>query len=198
MAYRRLTALLVAAVALLCALPDWAAAAANEQKSIFEPQFDLGLWTIIVFIVLLLVLKRYAWGPMLEGLRTREEAIRGAVEEAKVARAETERHRVEFERRLAEAHAEIPKLMEAARRDAQKLADDMRARATADIQTERQRAHREIATAKDQALKELTDHVSQLATLVSAKAIRRSLSAEDHRRLLDDALDELKQAPKQP
>jgi F-type H+-transporting ATPase subunit b len=181
----------VTAAALVLALPGWAAAA---EKGIFDPQFDLGLWTIIVFVILLFVLKRYAWGPMLQGLRTREESIRQAIEEARLAREETASARAEFDRKLAEANAEIPKLMEAARRDAQRLHDEMHSRAAAEIQAERQRLLREIETARGQALKDITDHSAQLATLISAKVIRRSLTPEDHRRLMDEALDELKQA----
>jgi len=192
MARGRLTAALTVAAALVLAPPAWAAAE-GEKKGIFDPQFDLGLWTIIVFVILFWVLKRFAWGPILNGLQTREQSIRAAVEEAKLARQETAAARAEFERKLADAHAEIPKLMEAARRDAQQLKEEMRAQAGKDIQTERQRLHREIETARVQALKDISDHAAQLATLISAKAIRRSLTPEDHHRLVDEALDELKQ-----
>src|SRR5206468_1913312 len=53
--------------------------------------WDLGLWAIVVFVLLILILRKAAWGPMLDGLQKREENIRNAVEEAKKARAETER-----------------------------------------------------------------------------------------------------------
>jgi F-type H+-transporting ATPase subunit b len=208
--------LLAAVVAVLLVLPahpavaqegdggDKAAAKKADHKDEHKkpnpiaPEFlDLAIWTVVVFLVLLFLLKKFAWGPMLEGLRKREDTIRSAVEEAKIARAETERARADFQRQLAEAHAEIPKLMEAARRDAQKLAEEMRARAAQEIQADRQRLRREIDTARDQALKEINDHAAQLATLISAKAIRRSLSPEDHRRLVDEALAELKEAHKE-
>jgi F-type H+-transporting ATPase subunit b len=192
MARSRLTAALGVAAALVLALPGFAAAAEGEKKNIFEPAFDLGLWTIIVFVVLFWVLRRYAWGPMLQGLRTREESIRAAIEEARLAREDTARARAEFDRKLAEAHAGIPKLMEEARRNSERLAEEMRAKAAQDIQADRQRLRREIETARDQALKDITDHTAQLATLISAKAIRRALTPEDHRRLVDEALAELK------
>ncbi len=190
MARCRLTAALAAA-ALVLALPGCASAA---EKGIFDPQFDLGLWTIIVFVILFLVLKKFAWGPMLSGLRTREESIRAAIEEARLAREETARARADFDRKLAEANAEIPKLMEAARRDAAQLKEEMKADAAKAIQSDRQRLHREIETARLQALKDITDHTAQLATLVSAKILRRSLNPDDQRRLVDEALDELKRA----
>jgi F-type H+-transporting ATPase subunit b len=183
---------LCAALAALFALAA-PVGAADKSADIFSLRYDLGLWSIVVFLGLYLLLRRFAWGPILRGLQTREEAIRGAVEEAKLARQETAAARAEFERKLGDAHAEIPRLMEAARRDAQQLREDMRAQAAKDIQTERQRLHREIETARVQALKDISDHAAQLATLISAKAIRRSLTPEDHRRLVDEALTELKQ-----
>src|SRR4051812_28594140 len=192
MARGRLMGVWAAAAALVLALPAWAAAAGEEKKGIFDPQFDLGLWSIIVFVILFLVLKKYAWGPMLQGLRTREDAIRAAIEEARLARAETAQARADFDRKLAEAHAEIPKIMEAAHRDADSFREKEKARTQQEIQADRQRLLREIETAKDQALKEIWEQTAQLATLVSAKVIRRSLSADDQRRLVDESLAELK------
>jgi F-type H+-transporting ATPase subunit b len=168
----------------------------GADKGIFDLRYDLGLWSIVVFLGLYLLLRRYAWGPILHGLQKREQAIRGAVEEARLAREETAAARADFERKLAEANAEIPRLLDAARRDAQQLHEEMRTKAAQEIQADRQRLHREIETARDQALKDISDHAAQLATLISAKAIRRSLSPDDHRRLVDEALDELKQAQK--
>jgi F-type H+-transporting ATPase subunit b len=181
-----------ALLALLLAAAPALAAAGEHQPSITDPRFDLTIWSIIIFVILFLVLRRYAWGPILEGLHKREEHIKAAVEEAKRAREETERMKTQFQAELAKAHEEIPKMMEAARKDAQQLAEEMRTRAQAEIQADRQRLRREIETARDQALHEIWNQAAQLATLISAKAIRRSLTPEDHRRLMDEALEELK------
>jgi F-type H+-transporting ATPase subunit b len=161
------------------------------EDEILSPRLDLAVWTIIIFVLLLLVLKKYAWGPMLDGLHQREETIRTAVEEAKHARAETERVTAEFKAKMDAAYAEIPKLLDQARKDAQRLVDEMRAKAQSDIQADRQRLRREIEVATEQALQQIYTHAAQLATLISAKAIQKSLSEEDHRRLVDQAMQEL-------
>ena len=83
--------------------------------------------------------------------------------------------------------------MEEARKKAEEMSTEMRAKAAADIQTERERLRHEIALAKDQAIKEMWEQAAQLATLISAKAIGRSLTDEDHRRLFDEAMDEMRQ-----
>lgn len=156
--------------------------------------WDLGLWAIVIFVLLMFILRKAAWDPMLEGLRKREETIRSSVEEAKKARAETERITAEFKLKMEQAYAEIPRIMEEARRDADLLKEEMRAQTAKDIQTERARLRREIDTARDQALQELWNQAAQLATLISAKAIGRSLGEGDHRRLLDEAITELGQS----
>jgi F-type H+-transporting ATPase subunit b len=163
----------------------------GDEGGIFGWAVDLGIWTLVVFLLLLWILRKYAWGPMLEGLKKREDAIRTAIEEAKIARAETERVRADFKAQMDKAYAEIPKIMDEARREAQQVADEMRTKANADIQTERQRLRREIDTARDQALKELQDFSADLATRISSKVLKRAVSADDHRRLVDDAMREL-------
>jgi F-type H+-transporting ATPase subunit b len=169
----------------------------HSESHIFDWAAEQAIWTIVVFIVLLIVLRRYAWGPILEGLRKREEHIRLAVEEAKLARLETQKAQDHFKEEMARAYAEIPKVMEQARRDAAKLQEEMKTKAAGEIQADRDRLRREIETARDQALQELWNQTATLATLISAKAIGRSLNIEDHRRLTEEALAEVKGAGSQ-
>jgi len=163
----------------------------EKETNLLELRWDLGLWTLVVFLLLLFILSKVAWKPMLEGLHKREESIRSAVEEAKLARAESERLRAEFQKEMAKAYEQIPQMLDQARRDAHTLQEEMRAKAQEDIQIERQRLRREIETARDQALQELWNQTAQLATLISAKALQREVSPEDHRRLVDEALRDL-------
>jgi F-type H+-transporting ATPase subunit b len=164
-----------------------------QGNDILAPRFDLMIWSIVVFVVLLLVLRKAAWQPMIEGLRKREETIRGSVEEGRRTRDEMEALRAHFKADLDAAYAKIPQMMDDARRDAQRMAEELRAKAMADIQTERQRLRLELDRAHDQALQNLSTHAAQLATLISAKAIGRSLTEDDHRRLIDEALTEMQQ-----
>lgn len=160
---------------------------------IFTPvRIDLLIWTLVVFLTLFFLLKKTAWGPILEGLHKREEAIRGAVEEAKLARKETEEVRAKFQKEMDEAFAKIPHMMDEARRDAARLAEEMKAKSAADIQADRDRLRREIEMAKDQALQEIWNQTANLVAQTSAKVIPRQLSEEDHRRLVEMAMDSLR------
>lgn len=152
---------------------------------------ETAIWSIVVFLLLLFILRKMAWAPMLEGLQKREQSIRSAVEEAKVARDETRRVTAQFQAEMAAKMAEIPKIMDEARRDAEQLKEEFRAQGIKEVQAEKQRSLREIERAKDQCLQDLLTHTAQLATLISAKAIGRHLSEEDHNRLIDESLAEM-------
>jgi F-type H+-transporting ATPase subunit b len=157
-------------------------------------RYDTAIWAIVVFVGLLVVLRAKAWNPILEGLKKREETIRSSLQEAKKTRDEMVTMKADFQSELADAHQQIPKLMEEARKKAEEMSNEMRAKAAADIQAERERLRREVEIAKDQAIKELWEQAAQLATLISVKTLGRSLTEEDHRRLLDEAMQEMGQA----
>jgi F-type H+-transporting ATPase subunit b len=169
---------------------------AEEQSpaQILGWSIDLALFTIIVFLLLLFVLGRFAWKPMLEGLQKREENIRAALEDAQRARDEAQRVREQLQAEMNQSAQKVRDMMDAARRDAERATSDLMAKTRSEIQTERERLHREIDMAKDQALQQIWNQTAQLATLVSAKAIRRQLNEDDHRRLVDEAIGELRTA----
>lgn len=164
---------------------------AASPPNIFEYALDLTIWTIVVFLVLLYVLKRYAWGPMLEGLQRREENIRAAMEEARQARQEAQQLHDRFQAEMSKAADKAREMVEAARRSAQQTTEEMVGKARQEIQTERDRLRRDIDMARDQALQEIWNQAARLATIVSAKAIRRQLTEDDHRRLVEETLIEL-------
>lgn len=175
--------------------PAWIAAAAegHEPKpdNFFKGAVDLSIWTVVVFLVLLWVLGWYAWPMMREGLDKREQAVASALENAQRTQADAERLRIQLEQDMKKHSEQIRGMLEEARRNGQQLKDDLLNEGRAEVQADRDRLRREIQTAQDQALAEIWSQAGHLATLISAKAIRRQLSEEDHRRLVDKALAEL-------
>lgn len=154
-------------------------------------RFDLGLWTLIVFGILVYVLGKFAWGPIMTGLQKREDTIAGYHSEAEKARAEAEKLLTEIKSQRAKASEQVSALIAEARRDADAFRETEKARTAGDIQAERERMKREIEVARDQALAEIWDKTVQLAALVSSKAIGRVVTTDDHRRLIDESLAEL-------
>jgi F-type H+-transporting ATPase subunit b len=166
----------------------------SHKGHLFKGTLDLAIWTVVVFLVLLFVLRKFAWKPLLEGLDLREKSIHSAMEEAKSAREEAGRLRQDLQAEMNKASEKIRLMMEEARRNAEQLAADLMAKGKADLQAERERLNREVATSRDQALREIWEQAATLATLISAKTIRRHLSPDDHRQLLDEALVEFRQS----
>jgi F-type H+-transporting ATPase subunit b len=171
----------------------------SEKVDIFQrtdpgPAVDLGIWTIAVFLILFGLLWLMAWKPLREGLLKREHGIQAAIDEAKRAREEAQRLREQWQQEMDAANDKVRDILDLARRDAQHTTEEMVGKARSEIQTERDRLRREIETARDQAIQELWNHTANLAALVSAKAIRRQLTPDDHRRLVEEALAELGKA----
>jgi F-type H+-transporting ATPase subunit b len=159
-------------------------------------RYDLGIYTLLVFGILMFVLARYAWPHIREGLDKREVNIRSALDQAKQGQAEATALLAAAKRQMDEGAAQVKAMLDEARRDADVVRAGEREAAARDIAAEKDRAKREIAAEKDAILKDVYDQSVKLASLMSEKALRRSVSADDHRRLLDESLAELRSANK--
>jgi F-type H+-transporting ATPase subunit b len=144
--------------------------------------------TIVVFLLLLAVLKKAAWKPILQGLRAREEGIRTQIEGAEKANADAKALLSEYERRIAEANAQAQQIVEEGRRDAEALRARMNADAVAEAAKERERAVRDIELARDAALEDLHERVAVLATDVAGRILQARLDPAQHKRLVDEAV----------
>jgi F-type H+-transporting ATPase subunit b len=153
---------------------------------------DLGIYTLIVFGLLMLILGKFAWKPLIEGLDKREASLLKTHSDAGLARDEAKKALAEIQDRLAKASDEVRAMLDEARRDAQTVKDQLKAEAGAEIQAERERLRKEIETARDQALQDIYQQSVQLASLISTKAVGRELSPADQSRLLDESLADLK------
>lgn len=164
----------------------------DTEHGVFSGVLDLSLWTLVVFLLLIFILGKYAWKPMIQGLDARERAIHEALAEAEKARTEAHQLRSDLQAEMARAEGKVREIMETAHRNAERTANEIIAKAHAQNQADRERLQREVEIARDQALQEIWGQAAQLATLVSSKAIRRHLNPDDHRHLVDEALAELR------
>ena len=196
--------IVVAAIScvVLVALADSAMAAGEEHggggglEFTGMKRYDLGIWTLVVFGLLLLILSKYAWPHIKEGLEKRETAIRTAHEDAKKDRIAAEAKLMEAKRQLDEAAAQAKAIVDEARKAADALKANEKEVGIKDAEARKQQAEREIAAMKDTLLKDLYEKAVQLATLMSEKALRREVTSMDHSRLLDESLAELRAANK--
>jgi F-type H+-transporting ATPase subunit b len=182
---------LIALAALALAAPALAAEAEHEAPSLFAGDLGNSFWTALIFVIVLVVLGKFAWGPILATLQSRESFIREALEKAKHEREAAEARLREYEARLAGARAEASAIVDEGRRDAEvvkrRIEED--AKRSADQMIER--AKREIQIATDTATKELYQLSARLATEMAARVIGRELTMQDHERLLAEGIDGL-------
>jgi F-type H+-transporting ATPase subunit b len=164
----------------------------DTEQDLFGKAIDLGVWTLVVFLLLLFILSKFAWKPMMQGLEHRERAIHSALYEAQQAREEAARLRAQWEEQMRHANEQARALLDEARRAAERTTAEMVAEAHKKIQAEHERLQREINLAYAQARRDLQTEAAQLATLVAAKIIRRQMNHDDHRRLIEEALAELR------
>jgi len=157
-------------------------------------QNDLILWTIVTFVLFLVVLKKVAWGPLIEGLDNRESKYRKLLEDAKADRDKAVNMLADYEQKLKAAQSQVDEIIAEARRDAERTKTDILASAQQDAETTRKRALDDIDRARDQAIAELFDHVRSNVVSATEKVLSRSLNDADHQKLIDDALAEMSAA----
>ncbi len=186
---------LACVLALLLATPLFALAAEEGgQKDVLAPDLVNSVVTLIVFLCLLGVLYKTAWGPILVGLKNREDAQQKIVDDAKKSLSDAADLKVQLQAEMAKAAETVRGMIEEARRDAEALRASERAIGLKEAAEERARAKRDIENAKDVALDEIYKQAVDLATTLSAKTLSRQISADDHRKLLADSITELKQS----
>jgi F-type H+-transporting ATPase subunit b len=158
---------------------------------LIEVRPGLMIWTIICFLVVLFVLKRYAFGPIQQMIDTRRERIQQAIAEADNARDEARKLLEEHRKLIGQAKSESEEILSEARR----LADVQRDRVKQETEEDRQRrleeTRRQIEQATAQALGQIRDEVGKLSLLAAEKITRKSLTGADQQRLIDEALAEI-------
>lgn len=158
----------------------------GEDPSEFKG--DLAIYTFVVFLLLMAILGKFAWGPIASGLDKREHRIADEIAAAERSHQEARNLLAEYERKLASAQDDVRAIMEEARRDAEHTQQEILAKAKADSQAEVARGKREIETATAQALKSLAENSANLAVDLAGRIVRAKLTAADHSALISDAV----------
>lgn len=157
-------------------------------NNLFAGDVGNAVWTLVIFGLVVFVLGKFAWGPILNTLQTREAFIREALETAKHERETAEARLREYEARLAAARGEASAIVDEGRRDAEVVKHRIEADAKRESDKMIERARREIQIATDTATKELYTLSAKLATQVAAQILDRELTAQDHQRLIAEGI----------
>jgi F-type H+-transporting ATPase subunit b len=153
---------------------------------LLSPHPGLILWTIITFVVVLVILKAKAWGPLLAALDERERSIREALESADRAREEAQVQQAEHEKRLIEAESQARQIVSEAREAAEKVGQKVVADAKEEAERMADRAREAIQFEKRAALAELRREVADMAVGAAGAILNAELDADRNRKLADD------------
>ena len=156
-------------------------------------QVDPGLfiWTILTFLVLLTVLAKFAWTPLLAALETRQNAIRKSLDDAQQAKEELERLHVESGKIIQRARNDAEAIIAQSRSDGDRLREELKQKARAEADHIVKNAERQIQLETSRALEQIRHEAIDLSVMIASKIIKRNLSKEDNEKLIDDALKQV-------
>lgn len=164
----------------------------NATANIANPadiRFDMSIYSFVVFLLLLAVLYKFAWGPIATALERRENTIARQIEEAKLASEKGEQLLRQYEAKLAAATDEARQIVAGARKDAELAKDRIVAEARDAAQRERDRAVSDITIAKNQALDQIAQKSVQTAVSLASNILRREVKPQEHEAIIGDAIN---------
>ncbi|MEZ6049136.1 MAG: F0F1 ATP synthase subunit B [Planctomycetaceae bacterium] len=163
----------------------------HETGPPMDFQKDLALWSLITFILFAIVLTKFGWTPLNEGLKAREIGIRENIAAAETARLEAEKMLADYKQQLAASQDQVKEIIAEAHRDADEVRQKLMAAAQRDVEALKERTLEDLERAKIQAVKELFDNVSEQVAMATEHVLGRALQSEDQNRLIDEALAQL-------
>lgn len=158
---------------------------------IIMPRPGSMLWTIISFLILLVILRKWAWGPIVNALEKREQTIKGDLEGAREEREKAEQLRQEYQDNLDGARKESNQIVQDARRAAEEVKDSTIREAKDTARNTIEKAKQEIEAEKIRVSQELKTEVAALAAETVKQILKRGLTPEDQQRIITSGLEEL-------
>lgn len=162
------------------------------EKLVNDFSFGLFFWQIIILITLVLLLKKFAWKPILDALNAREQGIQDALESAENARREMQNLQADNEKLLQEARLERDSMIKEARQIKDKMISEAKEDAQREGEKMIQQAKATIQTEKNAALADIKNQVATLSVQIAEKVVREELSTRaKQEKLVEDMLDDV-------
>ncbi|TMK62639.1 MAG: F0F1 ATP synthase subunit B [Actinobacteria bacterium] len=154
------------------------------------PNVGLMIWTLIAFAITLFILRRLAFPRIADALDRRRRAIEESIDAAERTRAEADQILSEYRERLREAREQSEDIVNRARRAADRLEDEAKSDAAKTREELMERTRREIESETRRAIDQIRREVADLTVLATEKVARKTLTGDDHKRLIEETLDE--------
>ncbi len=161
------------------------------DNPLVQPDPGLFLWTILTFLVLLVLLAKFAWKPLLALLDRREEMIRQSLDDAEKAKHELQRLQQESKEILSKARVEAQSILAKSRSEAEKLKGELRQEAKVQADSILRDAEKQIQVETEKAIAVIKTEVVDLSLLVASKLIKKNLSKEDNQSLIEESLKQV-------
>jgi len=157
------------------------------------PDYGTIFWMLIIFGIVLFILKKYAWGPILKALKDRELSISEALNSAEKARKEVAGLKVSNDQIIAEARREKDIILKEARDIKDKIIAEAKNQANAEGQKSIEYARQQINAEKMSAINDIKIQVAELSVMIAEKVIRKQLdNPKDQEKLVEDLLKDMK------
>lgn len=152
--------------------------------NLVKPEFGLIFWMAITFLIVFFLMKKYAWGPILNMIEEREKSIEDALNSAQKAKEEMAEMHSTNEKLLAEARLEKEKMIKEAREIKEIMIADAKKSAQVEAQRVLDDARKSIENEKMAAINELKNQVALMSVEIAEKILRKDLSKDDSQKAL--------------
>ncbi|HEY5619059.1 MAG TPA: F0F1 ATP synthase subunit B [Vicinamibacterales bacterium] len=165
------------------------------MNPLVQPDPGLFIWTILTFLILVGLLARFAWRPLLQALERRQATIAQALEDAQRARQELERLQRESAQMMATARADAESVLARSRSDAEALREELKQKARAEAAAIVKNAERQIQLETARAIQQIRHEAVDLSVAIASKILQRQVSREDNEALIQEALKQIESQP---
>src|SRR5438477_11100787 len=162
-----------------------------SRSFLITPNLGIMIWTIVVFVISLFILRRAVFPQIGKALDNRAKTIEDEIDSATHAREQAERLLAEYRERLKQAREQADEIVQRARQAADVHEKEAKERGRETVAEATKRAQREIELATERALDDLRREVADLTIMATEKVTRKTLDEADQRRLVEEALSEL-------
>jgi F-type H+-transporting ATPase subunit b len=166
--------------------------AAASQEGVFSGSLADSLWTVIAFVLLVVVVGKLAWKPLLNGLKDREDRIRLEIQAAENARKQAEKTLAEYNSRIEQLEQKARQMTEEATREAHRLGQEIAEKARQESMAIKQKAQSDIDAAHAAAKDRLWEETGDIVLALSSRVLSRTITDDDNQRLIREAVEKLK------
>ena len=161
------------------------------DNPLVQPDPGLFIWTILTFLVLVGLLAKFAWRPLLEALERRQATIAKALDDAKLARQELERLQKESAEMMRQARVEAEAIIARSRTDADALREELKQRSRAEAAAIVKNAEQQIQLETARAIQQIRHEAVDLSVTIASKILQRQVSKEDNEALIEATLKQV-------